>query len=187
MILNVNRRWQKCKSILAARYYLRRATSIGVNARIEGKPFILNQGQLVIGDHLLLRSTIATTELVVGENGKMEIGDQVFINYGCSISANLLVQIGNHCSLGPHCILLDNDFHSVEVHKRNHIPASRPIVLEERVWLGARVILLKGVHIGRNSVIGAGSVVTHDVPPDCLAAGNPARIIRNIQASESIH
>jgi acetyltransferase-like isoleucine patch superfamily enzyme len=61
------------------------------------------------------------------------------------------------------------------------MPPSRPIILEENVFLGARVIVLGGVTIGRDSVIGAGSVVTRDIPPGVIAAGNPAKVIRALE------
>jgi maltose O-acetyltransferase len=138
-------------------------------------------GQLVIGERLRLVSTVARTELAVEEGGCLEIGDAVFINYGCSISASQLVRIGDECSIGTHVIIMDNDFHEVDPARRTERPASAPIILEENVWLGARVIVLKGVTIGRGSVIAAGSVVTRSVPPFSVAAGVPARVIRSLE------
>jgi len=134
-----------------------------------------------VGARLRLVSTIATTELVTGSGGWLEIGEGVFINYGCSISANEQVRIGDRCSIGTHVIIMDNDFHQVDPQRREERPNSAPIVLEENVWLGARVIVLKGVTIGHDSVVGAGSVVTRDIPPRCVAAGVPARVIRMLE------
>jgi maltose O-acetyltransferase len=68
----------------------------------------------------------------------------------------------------------------MEPERRNEMPASAPIVLEENVWIGIRAIVLRGVTIGQGSVIGAGSVVVNDVPPRSLAAGVPARVIRTL-------
>jgi maltose O-acetyltransferase len=106
----------------------------------------------------------------------------VFINYGCSISASQQVRIGDDCSIGTHAIIMDNDFHEIDPGRRRLRPASAPIVLEENVWLGARVTVLKGVTIGRDSVVAAGSVVTRDIPPGTIAAGVPARVIRSLEA-----
>jgi maltose O-acetyltransferase len=75
---------------------------------------------------------------------------------------------------------MDNDFHRLEPERRNERPESKPIVLEDNVWLGGRVIVLAGVTIGEDSVIGAGSVVTSDIPPKVIAAGVPARVIRGL-------
>lgn len=115
-------------------------------------------------------------ELATHEEGRLSIGNGVFINYGCSISAHLRVSIGDGCRLGQYSLLLDCDYHEGGGADGHGAPA--PIVLEDRVWLGARVIVLKGVTIGSGAVIGAGSVVTRDVPGGALAAGSPARVIR---------
>jgi acetyltransferase-like isoleucine patch superfamily enzyme len=172
--------WNNAWAVLRARWYLRRATRLGAKARLWGNPAISNWGELIIGERLRLVSTVATTELVAAYGGRLEIGSGVFINYGCSISANQLIRIGDNCSIGPYTIMMDNDFHRLEPERRNERPDSAPIVLEENVWLGARVIVLKGVTIGTGSVVGAGSVVVKDIPPRCLAAGMPAKVIRSL-------
>jgi maltose O-acetyltransferase len=165
--------------VLRARWYLRHAERAGPRVRVWGRPRVkVWDGHLLVGDRLLLVSTPAVTELAVHDGGTLEIGDRVFINYGCSIVASLLVRIGPRCSIGTHAILMDNDFHRPEPERRNERPESRPIVLEENVWLGARVTVLRGVTIGRDSVIGAGSVVTRDIPPRSVAVGLPARVVR---------
>src|SRR5205085_12572052 len=125
-------------------------------------------------------STITRLELATGANGTLEIGESAFINYGCSIAAQRLVRIGPHCNIGTYVIMMDNDFHCLEPERRNEAPESAPIILEENVWLGARVVVLRGVTIGNGSVIGAGSVVTKDIPPRTLAGGVPAKIIRQL-------
>jgi maltose O-acetyltransferase len=137
---------------------------------------------MIIGDRVRLTSTLAPLELVASEGGTLEICAGTYINYGASISASLLVRIGPRCSLGTHVILMDSDFHQVEPERRNELPEAAPVILQENVWLGARVIVLKGVTIGADSVIGAGSVVTHDIPPRCVAAGVPARVIRKLDS-----
>jgi len=178
--MNLPRIWRNGWAVLRARWYLRKADTLGPKARVWGRPVVYKQGSIHIGSRLRLISTIAVTELAATNGGRLEIGESVFINYGCSISANQQVRIGDRCSIGTHCIIMDNDFHQVNPERRQERPPSAPIVLEENVWLGARAIVLKGVTIGRNSVIGAGSVVTRDVPPRCLAAGVPARVIRTL-------
>jgi maltose O-acetyltransferase len=77
-------------------------------------------------------------------------------------------------------MMLDNGYHRVEPERRLERPPSQPIAIGENVWIGARVIVLPGVTIGADSCIGAGSVVTTDVPPRTLAAGVPARILRRL-------
>jgi len=135
---------------------------------------------MIIGDRVRLISTVATIEVSVGPGATLEIGDQVYINYGCSIGATQLVRIGSRCNIGTYCIMMDNDYHSLEPERRNEMPPSAPIILEENVWLGARVIVLRGVRIGANSVIGAGSVVSKDIPPRSVAVGVPAKVTRTL-------
>lgn len=172
--------WQNGWAVLRARWYFRHATQLGARVRVWGKPSIVNNGTIVIGDRVRLNSTIATLELAADTNGRLEIGAGTFINYGCSIAATQLIQIGPNCNIGTYVIMMDNDFHRLEPERRNERPASAPIILEENVWLGARVIVLRGVKIGTGSVVGAGSVVARDIPPRSLAAGVPARVIRSL-------
>lgn len=168
------------RAVARAQWYFRHATSVARTVRLLGHPAVSNQGSLRIGDRARLVSTIATLEIAVGPNGSLEIGERAFVNYGTSISALDRVSIGPRCHIGTHCMILDNEFHRIEPELRDETPPSRPVVLGENVWLGGRVIVLPGVTIGDGSVIGAGSVVTKDVPPRCVAAGVPARVIKPI-------
>jgi acetyltransferase-like isoleucine patch superfamily enzyme len=165
-------------ALLRARYYLRSAQALGPRVRLWGVPFVKNEGQLLIGDRVRLASGVSTLELSVGPEGTLQIGDRVLINHGCSIGATKLVRIGDRCNLGSQSILIDNAFHELDPERRNERPDSAPVVLEDNVWLAARVIVLPGVTIGRDSVVGAGSVVTKDIPAGVLAAGIPAKVIR---------
>ena len=162
-----------------ARWCLRRATHVGMKVRVRGWPSIDNNGTLIVGDRVRLVSTVATLELAV-VGGILEICEGTFINYGCSIAAQKLVRIGPNCRIGTYVMITDNNFHSLEVDHRDELPESDPVILEENVWLGGRVILLPGVTIGMGSVIGAGSVVTHAIPPRSLAVGVPARVIKEL-------
>ena len=175
--MNLQQLWQDGRAVLRAMWHFRRAT-LGQRVRVWGKLRVANYGQMIIGDRVRLVSEPAVLELVAGRNGRLEIGERSFINYGGSISAHKLVKIGPRCNIGPHVLLMDNNFHRLEPDRRDEMPPSRPIVLEENVFLGARVIVLGGVTIGRDSVVGAGSVVTRDIPPGVIAAGNPAKVIR---------
>jgi acetyltransferase-like isoleucine patch superfamily enzyme len=167
-------------AVLQAYWSLRHADHLGKKVRAYGSPWVVNAGRLIIHDRVQLVSTLAPIELAVVNGGTLEIGESVYINYGCSIAASELIRIGARCSFGPYVMVLDNNFHSLSPEHRNEPPQSAPVVIEENVWLGARAIILPGVRIGEGSVIGAGSVVTHNIPPRVLAAGNPAKIIRGI-------
>lgn len=166
----------KALSATLARLYLRRCTRVGLFTRVYGRPRIVNRGTLIIGERVRIWSTTVRTEFAVFDRGTLEIGDRCSINYGTSIAATGLVRIGHDCMLGTYSMILDNDFHEIE--RRDVMPEPRPVVLEDNVWLGNRTLILPGVTIGHDSVIGAGSVVMTNVPPRSVALGNPARVVR---------
>ena len=163
-----------------AKWRLRGAQHVGTRARIWGKAFIRIQGKLVIGARTRLVSTITPLEIVVGPNATLAIGERVFINYGCSIAAMQEVRIGNDCNIGSYVMIVDNNFHHVDPARRLEMPASEPVVIGNNVWLCSRVIVLPGVTIGDDSVVGAGSVVARDIPPRSLAAGVPAKVLQHL-------
>lgn len=171
---------RQVRAVMRARWHFRNATDLGTKVRVWGRPAVRNDGTMIVHPRVRLVSTLAKTELVSSPNGTLEIGESAFINYGCSIAASELVKIGPGCNIGTHAILMDNDFHELDPERRNETPESKPIILEENVWLGGRVIVLAGVTIGANSVVGAGSVVTKDVPANHVVAGIPAKIVRQL-------
>ncbi len=172
--------WEDGLAVWRARWYLRNATSVGERARVWGRPVIRNSGSMIIGQRVSLASATIPIQLNTERDGKLEIGARTFINYGCSISATKHISIGPDCKIGMEVLMMDNDYHQLDPTKRGVRPASAPIVLEENVWLGARVIVLSGVTIGAGSAVGAGSVVTRNIPPHSFAAGQPARVIKAI-------
>ncbi len=178
--MNSRQVWDDGTAVLRAQWYLRHATSVGSRVRLRGRPIILNQGRMLIGSRVQLVSTAATLELVAMKGGTLEIGERTLVNYGGSIAAAESVRIGARCLIGTHAIIMDNDFHRIEPERRLEWPESKPINIEDNVWLGARVIVLGGVTIGEDSCIAAGSVVNQDIPPRSLAAGVPARVIRKL-------
>jgi acetyltransferase-like isoleucine patch superfamily enzyme len=170
------RGWQKVPGALNARLRLRTIDAMGARVTLRGRPAISNGGRITLGDRVRLHSHVATLELVSLPGGYLEIGSNVFINYGTSLLAALHVKIGDDCLIGTHVMIMDTDFHRVE--DKAWDTSGQPIVLEDRVWVGNRSMVLKGVTIGHDAVVAAGSVVTHDVPPRTLVAGVPAKVIR---------
>jgi acetyltransferase-like isoleucine patch superfamily enzyme len=164
-------------SVLNGRIRLRRATAVGKRTRVHGAPRIVNDGTLVIGDRVRLESVVSTLEIVVLPGGRMEIGDNVFINFGSSLVAGNHVKIGNDCLIGTHVMVMDCDFHRIE--DKAYDTTGVPVVIEDRVWLGNRSMVLKGVTVGHDAVVAAGSILTHDVPPRTVVAGVPARVVRS--------
>jgi acetyltransferase-like isoleucine patch superfamily enzyme len=113
--------------------------------------------------------------------GKLiSIGRKVFINYGVELAGAATITIGHHTLIGPH-VQIQTATHPVDPTERQQWAFwAKPIVIGQNVWIGASAIICPGVTIGDHSVIGAGSVVTRDVPPCSLAVGNPAQVIREL-------
>ena len=112
------------------------------------------------------------------------IGDKTGLN-GISITArSKSIIIGNNCRIGPNVVIVDSDFHAImPADERVNNPGFEydcDVHINENVWIGMNTIILKGVTIGKNSVIGAGSVVAKDVEENCLSAGVPANKIKNL-------
>ena len=109
------------------------------------------------------------------------IGDHVYLNYMCTILDNNKVHIGHHVMIGP-VVQIYTAAHLLQAEARiQGWEVAKPIVIEDNVWLGGGAILLPGVRIGRNAVVGAGAVVSRSVPANTVVAGNPTRVIREIE------
>jgi acetyltransferase-like isoleucine patch superfamily enzyme len=171
------------RRLLWARWSLRQATSVGKYVKLVGHLRVDNRGRLLIGNQVLFHAQVAKTELAVLPGGELRIGNGAFINYGTEICAQAGITIGDECRIGTHCIIMDNDFHYVDLARRDLRPPGVPVIIEPHVWVGNRVTILKGVHIGYGSVIAAGSVVTRSIPPMSIAAGVPARVIGRVADS----
>ncbi len=162
---------------LAANWFLRGAER-GPRIRVSGRPRISTAGTMRIADRVQIYSTLARSELVAEHGATLEIGSRTLVNFGTSIVATGKVSVGAHCHIGPHCMIMDTGYHEIDPERRLETPEPQPVTIEDNVWLGARVIVMPGVTIGRDSVIGAGSVVTADVPPRTVAAGVPAKVVK---------
>jgi len=116
---------------------------------------------------------------VYGQN--IHVGDHVFLNVLCTILDCNEVHIGHHVMIGPG-VQIYTAAHDLQAEARNRgWEVAKPIVIEDNVWIGGSAILLPEVRIGRNAVVGAGAVVTRSVPANTIVAGNPARVIREIE------
>ena len=121
--------------------------------------------------------TNLTTVNFGGYEGHIKIGDNVLVMNGVRISSAKEIIIGDGCMLANFCYIMDSDWH--DIYNRNISPGkSSSVILENNVWVGDSAIICKGVRIGENSIIGAGSVVREDVPPNAVAIGNPAKVVK---------
>lgn len=132
------------------------------------------------------------TCIYVGKKATLKLGNDVGIS-SSTLWVKESVSIGNSVAIGADCIIMDTDAHNLDWKIRCSeetneygesvdmvTVASAPIVIEDNVLVGARCIILKGVTIGARSIIGSGSIVTKDIPSDCIAAGNPCKVIKSI-------
>jgi len=118
------------------------------------------------------------------------IGERFYANFNCTILDCCPVTIGNNVLFGPNVSLLTPE-HPLDYRDRYPTPGSdfefaRPIVIEDDVWLGGNVVVRGGVRIGKGSVIGAGSVVTKDIPAGVIAFGNPCKVYRKIEEKDRV-
>lgn len=132
------------------------------------------------------------TCIYVGKKATLKLGNDVGIS-SSTLWVKESVSIGNSVAIGADCIIMDTDAHNLDWKIRCSeetneygesvdmvTAASAPIVIEDNVLVGARCIILKGVTIGARSIIGSGSIVTKDIPSDCIAAGNHCKVIKSI-------
>lgn len=164
---------------------------IGERSRVTGTIVLGHPSSTIeIGHDSLMEGTL-TTYL---EKSKLKIGNNVFIGTNSFIGCAEEITIGDHVLISFDCIIQDTDTHHLDAKKRKNdtvdwmngkknwdqIPSAK-ITIDKDAWIGARSIILKGVHIGEGAVVGAGSCVTKDVEPYTVVAGNPARFIKNIE------
>lgn len=114
------------------------------------------------------------------------IGEDTFINHNAYFMDGAKISIGSHCFIGPNCGMYTANHPLLASERNRGLEKASPIIIEDDVWIGADVTILPGVRIGKESVIGAKSVVTKDIPSNVIAAGNPCQILRAITEEDSI-
>jgi acetyltransferase-like isoleucine patch superfamily enzyme len=140
--------------------------------------------KIYLGDNVTIgRSTIGASK--VFDEPVLKIGSNSCINYGSVISVAKEIIIGNNCLIAGNCLIMDSADHPSDPEKRVQeqpvdVKDVEPVRIGNNVWIGAYSAVLKGVTIGENSIVGTHSVVTSDVPANCIFAGVPARLVRQI-------
>ena len=172
--------WQSLTSRVRATAYRTLGMQIDGRCWLQAIEWPLRPRCITLGDGAALDRGI--TLLATNDAARIVIGPRTYINRHTIIDASELVEIGADAMIGPGCYLTDHD-HSVSA---DATPGSQPLIsapthLGARCWLGAHVIVLKGVTIGEGTVVGAGSVVTKSLPTQVVAVGNPARVIKSIE------
>ena len=148
----------------------------------SGTGSAIDIGEKFVACSMSITNAIGVNQRVVirtvADGAMIVIGDNVGVS-GCTISAAKSIIIGSRVLIGSGALIMDNDAHSMRADERavGVKGAAAPVVIEDDVFIGARAIVLKGVRIGKGAVIGAGAVVTKNVPEFTIVAGNPARKI----------
>jgi acetyltransferase-like isoleucine patch superfamily enzyme len=115
--------------------------------------------------------------------GFIKIGDYGLICPGVRISSAVGITIGDNCMLANGAYITDSDWHGI--YNRLSFGKARPVILERNAWIGDSAIVCKGVTIGENCIVGAGAIVVESVPANCVAAGNPARVVKQLDPHET--
>jgi acetyltransferase-like isoleucine patch superfamily enzyme len=137
-------------------------------------------GRLEIGEHTLFEPMVWIT---TGDHGRIRIGNGCFLNIGAMVASHNLVEIGDHCMLANGCFVSDGSHRFDDPHMPitwQGFTSKGPTRIGSNCWLGAHVVVTSGVTIGDRCVIGANSVVTKDIPSGTIAAGSPAKVIKEI-------
>jgi acetyltransferase-like isoleucine patch superfamily enzyme len=178
---------------LARLYFFMHGIAWQPGWRIYGLPLIQRYGgsTIRIGRQLQMRNWLGSNPLGVNHRSilatwsaeaSIKIGDQAGLT-GTTICAQTSIKIGHRVRFGANSTVVDTDFHPLVVADRLRQPTSGqacPVVIEDDAFIGMAAIILKGSHIGQGAVIGAGSVVTGQIPANVIAAGNPARVVREL-------
>src|SRR5579864_225080 len=141
---------------------------------------MLTEGRLEVGTQTLLEPHVWLTG---PGSARIRIGSGSFLNIAVMVAALELVEIGDHCMFANGCFVTDANHRFDDPHRPvpwQGFTSRGPTRIEDNVWCGANVVVISGVTIGRRSVIGANSVVTTDIPAFSVAAGAPARVLRQI-------
>lgn len=165
-----------------------REVTVGKNLTFVGKTHIKkgSKNSIIIGDNCTFLSTPASN--LIGINRPCilssigEKGSSLIIGNNCGFSGTIIgcfsqITLGDNVRCGANTLITDSDWHLDDPRTSD----SKPITIHDNVWLGANVIVMKGVSIGENSIIGAGSVVTKHIPSNVIAAGNPCKVIKDIK------
>jgi acetyltransferase-like isoleucine patch superfamily enzyme len=188
------------KGIVIKKLLQKKCYKIGKHTNLYSTSELINPSNIddniIVGDFCHIRGEL----LLFGHGGKIEMGDYCYVGLNTHIWSAKSIIIGNRVLISHNCNIFDNDTHPLDPEARHKQfkeiitkgqPKSinlneREIVIEDDVLIAANSIILKGIRIGKAAIVGAGSVVTDDVPPYAVVAGNPAKIVRYIQRKNTI-
>ena len=141
------------------------------NSRLETRLLVERDAKLSINGSF---SMYINSYIRIVKGGHLTL-NQGFINEGVQITCASGITIGKNCVIARDVVIRDYDAHQIEI---EDYQISKPITIKDHVWIGNRAMILKGVTIGEGAIIAAGAIVTKDIPPRCIAAGIPAKVVR---------
>ena len=181
----VKHRWYERNSRLGRRWRINRHAALGgffVRHPVEGEVLeALDSGRLRVGDATLLEPGCWLT---LGPEAEISIGEGCFLNRGTMLAAVERIEIGDHVMFANNCFVGDSDHRYDDptrpITHQGFVPRG-PVRIGANCWFGVNCVVTGGVQIGERSVIGANSVITQDIPAGVIAAGAPAKVIREIE------
>jgi acetyltransferase-like isoleucine patch superfamily enzyme len=188
--------FRKILCLIGRTYCFIKGVEFGKNLRTHGIPLVAKHrdASIIIGDDVVLNSISRFN--FAGINHRVILAapaarSRIYIGQGSGLSGAVIhsrssITIGRFVNIGANTMIYDHDFHPENhIERRGNVTSSSiktcPIIIEDDAWIGANSIILKGVHIGKGAIIGAGSVVTKKIPAYTIWAGNPARFIKEIK------
>lgn len=186
--------WRRFKQIALFDPMLRyRCRQVGSGIYFESTfPLIMGYGDIIIGDRLGISGNVSMiVSYKTNPNPTIVIGNDVYLGYAATLSCADRITIGDNVLIAHFASIYDNNNHPIDPGERAaNLPIGQkdiaPVVIEDGAWIGAHAIILKGVTVGEGSVVAMGAVITKDVPPMTVAAGNPARVVKRITPADKI-
>jgi acetyltransferase-like isoleucine patch superfamily enzyme len=175
------------RSFVATPAFLAQCESYGERITVDRIPYIQGMPRIILGSDIRFSGQVG----IKGNRSRdpvLKIGNGVFVGHGTTFVVAERVEIGDFASIGGGCYIADTDGHANYNPNRPiwEVPATdaeiAPVIIEDNVQISRDVTILKGVRIGARAIIGAGSVVRSDIPPDAVVAGNPARVVKRMQS-----
>lgn len=174
--------WRLLASFYRRPLFESRCTTFGRNVTLDGFPFVSGHAELYIGNHCYLGGKLSITSSRILDHPRFVMQDHSEVGWNVQIVCNSEVILEEHARVSYDCRISDSDGHPRQADLRAlNLPMDkkdiRPIRIGRHAWVGNGTHIMKGVTIGEGAIIGANSVVINDIPPYCLALGNPAEVL----------
>lgn len=193
------KKWLKKAVVYQKRKNFCKKAVVGTNVQFSTSSSIMNSGSkeaVTLGNHGCI---FGVFQALCG--GKISVGNNFYIGSGTCIQSKEKVEIGNDVIISNNVLIVDNNNHPADCDMRLKMSQcddymtdalwtwkyadSKPIVIKDNVWIGKNAVIMKGVTIGKGSIVGLGSIVTHDVPDYCVAVGNPAKVVKELEHEQN--